>query len=161
MVYIAIRFEFGYAIAAVVALFHDVLFTIGVFCLTNMIPGQHREINLPIIAALLTIVGYSLNDTIVVFDRIRENRRPGRGTFDKIVNESINQTLSRTIITSLTTLLVVGSLFLFGGAGINDFAYTLLIGIVVGTYSSIFIASPTLLWWSERRQKTVAARVKR
>ncbi len=156
IIYIAIRFEFAYAVAAVVALFHDVLFTLGVFCLTNLIPGQHREINLPIIAALLTIVGYSLNDTIVVFDRIRENRRPGRGTFDKIVNESINQTLSRTIITSLTTLLVVAALFLFGGAGINDFAYTLLIGIVVGTYSSIFIASPTLLWWHGRKQKKAA-----
>jgi len=156
IVYIAIRFEFAYAIAAVVALFHDVLFTLGVFCLTNLIPGQHREINLPIIAALLTIVGYSLNDTIVVFDRIRENRRPGRGTFDKIVNESINQTLSRTIITSLTTLLVVGALFLYGGAGINDFAYTLLIGIVLGTYSSIFIASPVLLWWHGRKQNKAA-----
>jgi len=161
IIYIAIRFEFAYAIAAVVALFHDVLFTIGVFALTNLIPGQHREINLPIIAALLTIVGYSLNDTIVIFDRIRENRRPGRGTFDQIVNESINQTLSRTIITSLTTLLVVAALFLFGGAGINDFAYTLLIGIVVGTYSSVFIASPTLLWWHAWRQKKATVKARR
>jgi SecD/SecF fusion protein len=157
IIYIAIRFEFGYAIAAIAALLHDVLFTVGIFCMTNMIPGQHREINLPIIAALLTIIGYSLNDTIVVFDRVRENRRPGKGTFDEVINSSINQTLSRTFITSLTTLLVVLSLFLFGGAGISDFAYTLLIGVVVGTYSSIFIASPVLLWWHSRQHKKRSA----
>jgi len=157
IIYIAIRFQFGYAVAAVVALFHDVLITLGIFCMTNLIPGQFREINLPIIAALLTIIGYSLNDTIVVFDRIRENRRPGKGTFLKVVNASINQTLSRTIITSATTFLVVLSLFLFGGSGINDFAFTLLIGIVVGTYSSIFIASPVLLWWHGRSQKKKTA----
>jgi SecD/SecF fusion protein len=153
IIYIAARFEMGYAIAAVVALFHDVIFSLGIFCLANLIPGQHREINLPIIAALLTIVGYSLNDTIVVFDRIRENRRAGKGVFSKVINDSINQTLSRTVITSLTTLLVVAALFFFGGPGINDFAFTLLIGIIVGTYSSVFIASPVLLWWHERSQK--------
>lgn len=155
--YLAIRFELGFAIAAIVAVFHDALFTIGIFCMTNLIPGQHREINLPIIAAILTIMGYSLNDTIVIFDRIRENRRPGRGTFDQIINGSINQTLNRTIITSLTTLITVLALFLFGGASINDFAYTMLIGLVVGSYSTIFIASPIVIWWHNRAQKKHAA----
>ena len=157
IIYIAVRFEFKYGVAAVIALFHDLFFTLGVFCLTNLIPGQHREINLPIIAALLTIMGYSLNDTIVVFDRIRENRRPGRGTFDKIVNDSINQTLSRTIITGSTTLFVLIFLLLMGGPGINDFIYVLLIGVIVGTYSSVYIASPVLLWWHEWDQKKAKA----
>ncbi len=160
VIYIAIRFQLAFSIAAVAALFHDVLITLGLFCLTNIIPGQHHEINLPIIAALLTIVGYSLNDTIVVFDRIRENRRTGRGLFSEVVNASINQTLSRTIITSGTTLLVVFTLFLFGGAAISDFAFTLLIGIVVGTYSSIFIASPILVWWHDRVSSKKKAAVK-
>jgi preprotein translocase subunit SecF len=131
-----------YAMGATVALIHDVTITVGAFALTN------KEISLPIIAALLTIVGYSLNDTIIVFDRIRENlRRFRRRDFEETMNRSINETLSRTLLTSSTTLLVVVALFVLGGGIIHDFAFALLIGIVVGTYSSIFVASPILLIW--------------
>jgi preprotein translocase subunit SecF len=134
-----------YAMGATVALIHDVTITVGAFALTN------REISLPIIAALLTIVGYSLNDTIVVFDRIRENlRRFRRRRFQEVMNASINQTLSRTILTSTTTLIVVLALFILGGGVIHDFAFALLIGVFVGTYSSIFVASPILLVWEDR-----------
>jgi len=131
-----------YALGAIIALIHDVTITVGVFALTD------REISLSIIAALLTIVGYSLNDTIIVFDRIRENlRRFKRRPFDQTMNISINETLSRTILTSGTTLIVVLALFILGGGVIHDFAFALLVGIVVGTYSSIFVASPILLIW--------------
>lgn len=131
-----------YALGAVIALVHDVTITIGVFALTE------REISLSIIAAFLTIVGYSLNDTIIVFDRIRENlRRFRRKPFEETMNSSINETLSRTILTSTTTLVVVLALFILGGGVIHDFAFALLIGVVVGTYSSIFVASPILLLW--------------
>ncbi len=134
--------KFKYALGAIVALIHDVMITLGIFALTN------REISLEIIAAFLTIVGYSLNDTIVVFDRIRENvRRFRRRRFEEVMNASINETLSRTILTSATTLVVVVALVLLGGGVIHDFAFALLIGIVVGTYSSIFVASPILLVW--------------
>ena len=134
-----------YAMGATVALIHDVTITIGAFALTN------REISLPIIAAFLTIVGYSLNDTIVVFDRIRENlRRFRRRSFEEVMNSSINETLSRTILTSTTTLVVVLALFILGGSVIHDFAFALLIGVFVGTYSSIFVASPILLVWESR-----------
>ena len=137
-----------YALGAIIALFHDVTITIGAFALTN------REITLPVVAALLTIVGYSLNDTIVVFDRIRENyRRSRRSDFAEVINQSINQTLSRTILTSATTLIVVVALFVLGGGVIHDFAFALLIGIAVGTYSSIFVASPVLLIWSDKPGK--------
>jgi len=140
--YISWRFEFRFAVAAIVAIFHDVLLTTGILSLTG------REISLPIIAALLTIVGYSLNDTIVVFDRIREDRRLiKKGKLETIINLSINQTLSRTLLTSLTTFIVVFCLFIFGGEVIHNFAFTLLIGIIVGTYSSIFVASPILVDW--------------
>jgi preprotein translocase subunit SecF len=131
-----------YALGAIIALFHDVIITIGAFALTN------REVDLPVVAALLTIVGYSLNDTIVVFDRIRENyRRYRRRDFSEVINQSINETLSRTLLTSLTTLIVVAALFVLGGGVIHDFAFALLVGIIVGTYSSIFVASPILLLW--------------
>ena len=131
-----------YALGAIVALIHDLTITVGAFALTN------REISLPIIAALLTILGYSLNDTIVVFDRIRENvRRFRRRSFQEVMNASINETLSRTILTSSTTLLVVVALFVLGGGVIHDFAFALMVGIIVGTYSSIFVASPILLIW--------------
>ena len=134
-----------WALGAIIALIHDVIITIGAFALTD------REISLAIIAALLTIVGYSLNDTIIVFDRIRENLgRFRRRTFEEVMNASINETLSRTILTSSTTLIVVLCLFVLGGAVIHDFAFALLIGIVVGTYSSIFVASPILLVWESR-----------
>ncbi len=142
LVYVTWRFELRYAIGAIIALIHDVIITVGVFSLLG------KEFTLPIIAALLTIIGYSLNDTIVVYDRIRENSKSTRRQpLAELVNSSINQVLSRTILTSATTLLVVLALFLLGGAVIHDFAFALLVGIVVGTYSSIFVASPTVLAW--------------
>jgi len=142
IVYLWIRFELGFAFGAIVALAHDVLFTVGVYVLFG------RQISLPIVAALLTIVGYSVNDTIVVFDRIREDLRLVRNkSFKEICNLSINQTLSRTLLTSLTTLLTVVMLLVFGGGAINDFALALCIGVLVGTYSSIFVATPVVLLW--------------
>lgn len=148
LIYIAWRFEFKFAIAAIIALFHDVLITIGAFSLTG------REFSLPVIAALLTIVGYSLNDTIVVFDRIRSNTKIlGKESYPVMVNTSINETLSRTLLTSLTTLIVVLSLFFLGGEVIHDFAFALLVGIIVGTYSSIFVASPILVAWQKRSRR--------
>jgi preprotein translocase subunit SecF len=138
--YIWLRFQLPYGIGAVAALFHDVLITLAALALS------HREINLPTIAALLTLVGYSVNDTVVVFDRVRENLKLHRGEkLEKLMDDSINQTLSRTIITSGTTLMVVVTLYLFGGDVVNTFAFVLLIGIIVGTYSSVFIASPVAL----------------
>jgi len=140
LVYIWIRFHLPYAVGAVAALFHDVLITLTALSVT------HREINLPTVAALLTLVGYSVNDTVVVFDRVRENLRLHRGEdLEQLMDRSINQTLSRTFITSGTTLVVVLSLYIFGGDVINTFAFVLLIGILVGTYSSIFVASPVAL----------------
>jgi preprotein translocase subunit SecF len=145
LIYISIRFKLRFAIGAVVALAHDVMITVGVFSLAN------KEFSLPVLAALLTIVGYSLNDTIVVYDRIRENTgRMRRELFEKTVNISINETLSRTILTSCTTLIVVIVLFLMGGGVIHDFTFALLVGIVVGTYSSIFVASPLVVLWEKR-----------
>jgi preprotein translocase subunit SecF len=142
LAYIWIRFELRFGIGAIVALTHDVIITLGALSITN------TAIDLPIIAALLTVVGYSVNDTIIVCDRIRENRRRMiREKLENIINISINNTLSRTLMTSLTTLLVVITLFLFGGGVIHDFAFTLLVGVLIGTYSSIFIASPLLLFW--------------
>ncbi|MDD3604452.1 MAG: protein translocase subunit SecF, partial [Kiritimatiellae bacterium] len=132
----------------IAALAHDVLITVGIYCLLG------RQISLPIVAALLTIVGYSVNDTIVVFDRIREDLKLVRGrSYKDIVNLSINQTLSRTVLTSLTTLLSVVILLLFGGGAIFDFALTLLIGIIVGTYSSVFLAAPIMLLWHRDKPK--------
>ena len=142
LIYITIRFEFRFAVAAILALVHDVLITLGAFAVTN------KELSLPVIAAFLTIVGYSLNDTIVVFDRIRENLKLfRRESYEAVFNRSINETLSRTILTSMTTMLVVLALFFLGGEVIHDFAFALLVGIVVGTYSSIFVASPILVFW--------------
>ncbi|NCC50124.1 MAG: protein translocase subunit SecD [Spartobacteria bacterium] len=152
IVYITVRFEFSFAVAAIVALAHDVLVTIGIYCLLG------RQLSLPVIAALLTIVGYSVNDTIVVFDRIREDLKLIRGKpYKDIANLSINQTLSRTVLTSLTTLLSVVVLLLFGGGAINDFALTLFIGVIVGTYSSIFVATPVTLLWHREKAKAVKA----
>lgn len=140
-----IVFDYHFAFAAIVALIHDVAITVGVFSVTG------REITLPVIAALLAIIGYSLNDTIVIFDRIRENLRLMRSQSPHhVLNTSIRQTLSRTILTSLTTLLVVGVLLVGGGHVINSFAFALLIGILTGTYSSIFVATPLLFIWNER-----------
>ena len=146
VIYISWRFEFQYAIAAIIALMHDVLVTMGAFSILD------KEFTLVIVAAFLTIIGYSLNDTIVVFDRIRENlRRKGKLSLSEIINSSINQTLSRTLLTSGTTLLVVLALFFFGGEIIHDFSFALLVGVVVGTYSSIFIASVFLVYWASRK----------
>ncbi len=146
LIYITWRFEFIFAVGAIIALTHDVMITVGVFSIVN------KEFTLSIVAAILTIIGYSLNDTIVVYDRIRENRRKMRKeTYAKVINSSINETLSRTLLTSLTTLIVVVILFIFGGGVIHDFAFALIVGILVGTYSSIFVASPIILIWQERK----------
>jgi len=145
LAYISYRFEMKYGVAAVIALGHDVLVTLGAFSLAD------REMNLPVIAALLTIVGYSLNDTVVIFDRIRENNQALRGaSFYERINVSVNQTLSRTILTSATTLMVVAALFFFGGPMINDFAFAMLVGVIAGTYSTVFIANPIVLHWEAR-----------
>ncbi len=153
IIYIWWRFEFAFGVAAVIALFHDVMITVGIFSITG------KEISLPIVAALLTIVGYSLNDTIVVFDRIREDLKIYRKeSYGGVINHSINETLSRTIITSLTTFVVVLSLYMFGGSVIHDFAFAILIGVVVGTYSSIFVASPLMAEHFNRRQKKLGSK---
>jgi preprotein translocase subunit SecF len=134
-----------YAMGAIVALIHDVMITVGVFSLFD------KEFTLPIIAALLTIIGYSLNDTIIVFDRIRENsKKLHKNPLAFIINRSINETLSRTLLTSLTTLVVVVTLFVLGGGIIHDFAFALLVGVLIGTYSSVFVASPILLAWQRK-----------
>lgn len=148
LVYLALRFEFVYGLAAVVAVFHDVIITLGFFSLTD------KEISLNVVAALLTLVGYSMNDTIVVFDRIRETLKLSRRELTRaIVNDSINQTLSRTVLTSGLTLITALALWLFGGPVLNGFAFALVVGVIVGTYSSIFIASPILIFWHDRFQK--------
>ena len=145
VIYISWRFELQYAIAAIIALIHDVLVTMGAFSVLD------KEFTLVIVAAFLTIIGYSLNDTIVVFDRIRENtRRKSKESLSDVINTSINQTLSRTLLTSGTTLLVVVALFFLGGEIIHDFSFALLVGVVIGTYSSIFIASVFLIYWESR-----------
>jgi preprotein translocase subunit SecF len=145
LLYIAFRFEWTYGAAAVIAVFHDVLITLGFFSIFQF------EVNLTVIAALLTLVGFSVNDTIVVFDRIRENlRMHRRSNLYDVTNDSINQTLSRTIITSGLVFLAVLSLVVFGGEVLRGFSLALLIGIVFGTYSSIAIASPIMVWWQER-----------
>jgi len=137
LIYVSLRFEFTYSVGAVIAIFHDVLITLGIFSFLGM------EINLPIVAAALTIVGYSLNDTIVVFDRIREKLKAAsdKAVLKDIMNKSINETLTRTLLTSGTTLLAVLSLYLFGGEVIKGFAFALLIGVIIGTYSSIGVAT--------------------
>lgn len=146
VIYISWRFELQYAIGAIIALAHDVLVTMGAFSILD------KEFTLVVVAAFLAIIGYSLNDTIVVFDRIRENRRrKGKNTLVQTINASINQTLSRTLLTSGTTLMVVIALFFFGGEIIHDFSFALVIGVLVGTYSSIFIASVFLVYWDSRR----------
>lgn len=144
LAYVTFRFEFRFALGADAALLHDITLVVGIFALTG------KEFTLPVVAAILTVIGYSLNDTIVVFDRIRENLAENRKKKKPaeevdVCNNSLNQTLARTLMTSLTTLLVVVSLFLFGGEVIHDFAFALIVGILVGTYSSIYIASPVML----------------
>ncbi|HVB97946.1 MAG TPA: protein translocase subunit SecF [Candidatus Dormibacteraeota bacterium] len=151
LIYIAFRFEWVYGAAAVIAVFHDVLITLGFFCLF------HYEISLTVIAALLTLVGYSMNDTIVIFDRVRENLRlMRRESFPEIVNRSINQTLSRTILTSSLTFLAVLVLFLLGGSVLRSFAFAMVVGVVVGTYSSFGIAAPIVVLWTRFRGEKTA-----
>ena len=140
LIYVSVRFEFKYAVGAIAALVHDVLITIGVFSILGY------EISLAVIAAFLTIVGYSLNDTIVIFDRVRENVKTTKNLpMKNIINQSINESLSRTIITSLTTFFVVLILFLFGGEVIHTFSFAMIVGVLIGTYSSIFVASPVVI----------------
>ena len=140
--------ELKYAMGAIVALIHDVTITVGIFSIFD------KEFTLPIIAALLTIIGYSLNDTIIIFDRIRENlKKLPKNPLDLIINRSVNETLSRTILTSITTLVVVIALFVLGGGIIHDFAFAMIIGVMIGTYSSVYVASPILLAWHGRGRK--------
>jgi preprotein translocase subunit SecF len=156
IIYIWWRFELIFGVSAVITLFHDVIITIGLFSIFG------REINLPVIGAILAIIGYSLNDTIVIFVRIREDLKAyRREKYESVVNHSINETLSRTVVTSLTTLVVVLCLFIFGGAAINDFAFAFLCGIIIGTYSSIFVASSLLVTVKNRRVQKAAASTNR
>ncbi|MCX6639700.1 MAG: protein translocase subunit SecF [bacterium] len=148
LIYVSMRFEFLFSLAGVLALFHDVLITVGIFSILN------KEISLTIVAAILTLVGFSINDTIVVYDRIRENLKKMRTKgLEEIINISINETISRTVITSLTVWLVLWVLFIFGGSVIRDFALALLIGVFTGTYSSIYIAAPILIEWKARADR--------
>ncbi|MGD1153000.1 MAG: protein translocase subunit SecF [Syntrophales bacterium] len=153
LIYIAIRFEFRHAVGGIVGVIHDVTIVVGIFSIFAI------EFTLTIVAALLTIIGYSIHDTIVVFDRVRENvRKNTRKDLPTVMNESINQTLSRTILTSFTVVLVVAVLFIFGGAVIHDFAFALLVGVIFGTYSSVFIAAPVVLAWEKYRPSMLKRR---
>jgi preprotein translocase subunit SecF len=150
LIYVMLRFEFAFAIGAVLALVHDTIITIGAVSITD------KEFTLTIIAALLTIIGYSVNDTIIIFDRIRENlKKGGRATFEEIVNDSVNQTLSRTILTSSTVFIVLLCLYFLGGSVIHDFAFALIVGVIVGTFSSVFVASAIVIYWRKKRGITV------
>jgi preprotein translocase subunit SecF len=155
LIYIAFRFRPIYGVAGVIALFHDVFITVGLFSITG------KEISLNVIAALLTLVGYSINDTIVIFDRVRENLKlVRRADLTTIINLSVNQTLNRTVLTSSMTFLAVLSLYLFGGDVLNGFSFALVIGIIIGSYSTLAIASPVVLWWQQyqdRRNKAAKA----
>ncbi len=145
LIYIALRFEWIYGVAAVIAVFHDTVVTIGLFSIFD------KEISLTVVAALLTLVGYSMNDTIVIFDRVRENvKTMRRESLSEIINLSVNQTLSRTVMASGLTFMTVLALWIFGGPVLNGFAFALVMGILVGTYSSVFIASPIVIWWHDR-----------
>jgi SecD/SecF fusion protein len=156
MVYVAIRFEFSFSVGTIVAMFHDIIITLGVFVLTG------RQFSLVTIGAILTVAGYSINDKIVVFDRIREGLHSGRpGTIRSLMNDSINETLSRTVLTSGVTLICMLALWIFGGPVLDDFAFTNVVGVIVGTYSSIFIAAPIVLWWTNLRKKNLRHEVTR
>ena len=158
LVYIWFRFEFQWGLAAIIAMIHDAVITLGLFTLFGY------EMSLPVIAAFLTLIGYSVNDTVVVFDRIRENRQARGGvigSLPQLINDSVNQTLSRTILTSFLTWLSCASIFLFGGPALRDFSFVLVVGIIIGTYSTIYIASPILVVWQDwvtvRRQQAATA----
>lgn len=147
LIYLVFRFEFGFAVGAVIALFHDTIITVGAISLMD------KEFTLAIVAALLTVIGYSVNDTIVIFDRIRENMAKSlQKSFPNIVNEGVSQTLSRTILTGVTVFIVLIPLFFLGGAVIHDFAFTLIVGVLIGTYSSIFVASAFVVYWRKRKE---------
>ena len=152
IVYVSLRYEFNYAIAGILALVHDVILSLGVFVLFG------REMSLPVVAGLLTIIGYSINDTIVIFDRIREERRlhPEK-PFETVVDESLNCTLSRTVLTSLTTFLVVVVMLVAGGIAISDFMLVIALGIIIGSYSSLYIASPVIVYYRKLRKKKAPA----
>lgn len=147
LAYLVFRFEFGFAVGAVIALIHDTLITVGAISLAD------KEFTLAIVAALLTVIGYSVNDTIVIFDRIRENMGnfPEKG-FRELINDGISQTLSRTLLTAITVFIVLLPLFFLGGSVIHDFAFTLMVGVVIGTYSSIFVASAFVVYWRKRKE---------
>lgn len=151
LLYLVARFEFGFAVGAVIALVHDTLITVGAISLAD------KEFTLAIVAALLTVIGYSVNDTIVIFDRIRENMGnfPEKG-FRQLVNEGISQTLSRTLLTTVTVFIVLLPLFFLGGSVIHDFAFTLMVGVVIGTYSSVFVASAFVVYWRSRKAAEAA-----
>jgi SecD/SecF fusion protein len=152
LIFVTIRFEFSFALGTIIALVHDVIITLGAFSLSG------RELSLIMVGAILTVAGYSINDTIVVFDRIREALRSattGRRPVQQIMNDAINETLSRTLLTSSTTLLTLITLYLFGGPVLKDFSFAIIVGIVAGTYSSIFVASPIVLWLSQRRGRSL------
>lgn len=150
LIYVMLRFEFAFALGAVLALVHDTIITLGAISI------MEKEFTLTIIAALLTVIGYSVNDTIIIFDRIRENmKKGGRATFEEIVNDSVNQTLSRTILTSSTVFIVLLSLFFLGGSVIHDFAFALIVGVLVGTFSSVFVASAIVIYWRKKKGITV------
>jgi SecD/SecF fusion protein len=154
LIYVTIRFEFSFAVGTIVAMLHDLVITLGIFVMTG------REFSLVMVGAILTIAGYSINDKIVVFDRIREGLRSGRkGSIQYLMNASINETLSRTILTSGVTLICMLSLLIFGGPVLADFAFTNVVGVIVGTYSSIFIAAPIVLWWSNLRKRNLRQEV--
>ena len=154
--YVTIRFEFSFAVGAIVALLHDVLITVGAFALFG------RELSLVTVGAILTIGGYSINDTIVVFDRIRETIKSGRpGSLHDIMNLSVNEMLGRTVLTSFSTLIPTIGLFVFGGPVLRDFAFAILVGVLTGTYSSVFIAAPVVLWWSKRGGRDLRSELKR
>jgi preprotein translocase SecF subunit len=151
LIYISLRFEFGFALGAVIALAHDALFTLGVYSLFG------HQMSLTAMAALLTVIGYSINDSIVILDRIREDlRKDAKMDFKLLCNRAINATLSRTVLTSGTTLFVILALYLFGGGAINDFALMMLVGVIVGSYSSVFIATPITLYWYRGRRPSFA-----
>jgi SecD/SecF fusion protein len=154
--YVTLRFEFSFAVGAIVALLHDVIITVGAFALFG------RELSLVTVGAILTIGGYSINDTIVVFDRIRETVRSGRaGSLYDIMNISVNEMLGRTFLTSASTLIPTIGLFAFGGPVLRDFAFAILVGVITGTYSSVFIAAPIVLWWSKRGGRDLRSELKK
>lgn len=150
LIYVMLRFEFAFALGAVAALIHDTVITLGAISIMD------KEFTLTIIAALLTVIGYSVNDTIIIFDRIRENmKKGGRATFEEIVNDSVSQTLSRTILTGATVFIVLLALFILGGSVIHDFAFALMVGVIVGTFSSVFVASAIVIYWRKKKGLTL------